>query len=702
MANTYDTTAFPLGSKDPRVLYNNAENEDLFVNDIVNEYFVDRPPFRRNRLTLFGMTQAFYRVLANIGFETAYLTYAAGVVIQRPTQLVVRNGIYYSVANPTNVPLALTGDWATDAPKLRDVGDATLRAQLLSTSGTSYVYRGAQTLESSLVAIESSVTALKTDTSKLPFSTGSQDTLIDMHFGALKGTGFISAEPGGVQLFTATAATSSRFLQISSTATFFIGQLICYLAANGEYYSGIIQSKDATTLTLQYPVESPVAIGGEVCNFYSDVSHPNERGFRTIVDYMLRQMLNKQETVVSWRAGDDYTTTGTATVGSLAVDEYYNPGSSTLPSVDVTATTVNAAFYTPKYDLPAGKYSASVTLTPTLSSTSPATAGSYVGILETLNGTETTIASLQSYGNNPVTQTVTFKKKKGSTISVRVMGEVASHRFAIASMQVKRLIGNIKSLNSGTWVLFGDSWFVNVGFAARLAARLPRANIVSKGVGGNTSAQLVNRFAADVVPSNPDKILIMCGTNDNAQGVTLETFNTNIGILSALSAGTKADCIFFNASVGPLVHPTLGNLLRPSRQFALFGNYIEDAPDAKANGSVPRSTFSINFELSIPASSTKRVLLLPGTTTRGVFFKSIYAIGQTGAVTGNIKIGFGTGAGASPTDDVQTFAMAATVRGNTTIAKTLQTDRFCIMEIQNTSASVFDVIGYVNGDWLPS
>lgn len=135
MANTYDTSAFPLGSKDPRVLYNNAENEDLFVNDVVNESFVDRPPFRRNRYTLFGMEQAFKRALANIGFESTYLTYAAGVVIQRPTQLVVRGGVYYRVTDPTNVPLTLTGDWAVDSLKLTDVGDAALRSALAALSG---------------------------------------------------------------------------------------------------------------------------------------------------------------------------------------------------------------------------------------------------------------------------------------------------------------------------------------------------------------------------------------------------------------------------------------------------------------------------------------------------------------------------------------------------------------------------------------
>lgn len=178
MPNDFDTSAFPLGSTDPRVLYNNAGNEDLFMNDTVNEYFVDRPPFLRNRLTLFGMNQAFYRTLSNVGFESTYLTYGAGVVIQRPTQLVVRSGVYYRVTDPTNVPLTLTGTWATDSLSLTDVGDASLRATLASSSGATLIGRGTSTVNADLTSLENRAATSESNLSSLNISAGNHSAII--------------------------------------------------------------------------------------------------------------------------------------------------------------------------------------------------------------------------------------------------------------------------------------------------------------------------------------------------------------------------------------------------------------------------------------------------------------------------------------------------------------------------------------------
>lgn len=137
MPNDFDTSQYPLGSTHPYVLYNNAGNEDLFVNDMVNETWVDRPPFNRVRKTLFGMEQEFQRALAKMGYETTYLTYVDGSPLQvdRPTQLVARGGSLYAVKLPANFPVTLTGTWATDAPLLVDVGDQSLRTALAN--GTS-------------------------------------------------------------------------------------------------------------------------------------------------------------------------------------------------------------------------------------------------------------------------------------------------------------------------------------------------------------------------------------------------------------------------------------------------------------------------------------------------------------------------------------------------------------------------------------
>lgn len=129
---TYNT-GNPVPSGDARDRFDNTQTLDEFVSGPV-ETALTR--LGDSRLTLVGMEAKFYTALSNLGFESTYLTYAAGVIIQRPTQLVIRSGIYYRVTDPANVPLTLTGNWDTDSLLLTDVGDASLRAALAPTGST--------------------------------------------------------------------------------------------------------------------------------------------------------------------------------------------------------------------------------------------------------------------------------------------------------------------------------------------------------------------------------------------------------------------------------------------------------------------------------------------------------------------------------------------------------------------------------------
>lgn len=141
MPNDFDTSQYPLGSMHPYVLYNNAGNEDLAVNDMVNETWIDRPPFNRVRKTLYGMEQDFNRFLINSGFEPNHLTYVDGSPLQvdRPTQLIDRAGSVYRVKMPATFPVMLTGTWATDQNLLVDVGDQSLRQALALPAGAGLV-----------------------------------------------------------------------------------------------------------------------------------------------------------------------------------------------------------------------------------------------------------------------------------------------------------------------------------------------------------------------------------------------------------------------------------------------------------------------------------------------------------------------------------------------------------------------------------
>lgn len=122
------------GSSDPRDLYDNSGVIDVWATDRTRVTAPDRLGVERK--TLHGMEQQVTDYLIAQGYESVYLVYGAGVVVERQTQLVQRDGELYRVMNASDIPLTLTGTWADDAPKLQAVGDAALRQALQEGDGS--------------------------------------------------------------------------------------------------------------------------------------------------------------------------------------------------------------------------------------------------------------------------------------------------------------------------------------------------------------------------------------------------------------------------------------------------------------------------------------------------------------------------------------------------------------------------------------
>ncbi|HCL4381821.1 TPA: hypothetical protein N2D20_005657, partial [Pseudomonas aeruginosa] len=128
-------TLNPLGSKDPRDLYDNAENFDAAMNDRANTTWSDR--FGVSSPTMKGYEEQFNDWLDAQGFEPGFLEYVDGspLTVDRPTQLIQRDGNLYSVKRPADFPLNLTGNWATDQNLLVAQTDQSLRQDLSASNG---------------------------------------------------------------------------------------------------------------------------------------------------------------------------------------------------------------------------------------------------------------------------------------------------------------------------------------------------------------------------------------------------------------------------------------------------------------------------------------------------------------------------------------------------------------------------------------
>ncbi|EPF1479143.1 TPA: right-handed parallel beta-helix repeat-containing protein [Pseudomonas aeruginosa] len=139
----YDTSAFPLGSKDPRVLYNNAENMDVATNSVEQERWMDRGPQRAPlpRWTWWGMEQNYNRFISNSAWELPPLVYVDGspLTVERSSQVIERDGNLYSVKLPAIFPVELSGTWSADEPLLVFRSDQALRQELAEQNGGTLV-----------------------------------------------------------------------------------------------------------------------------------------------------------------------------------------------------------------------------------------------------------------------------------------------------------------------------------------------------------------------------------------------------------------------------------------------------------------------------------------------------------------------------------------------------------------------------------
>ncbi|MGK2988412.1 hypothetical protein ACSLBS_18470, partial [Pseudomonas aeruginosa] len=144
----------PNGSSDFRDLSDNTANLDLAMNGQAltwtNRIGGEERSWR-------GIVQWIADWLAAQGFEPGFLEYVDGspLIVDRPTQLIQRDGNLYSVRLPANFPVTLSGNWAADELLLTVRSDQALRQQLRAPGGAGMIgYDPAETYPSDTVGYE--------------------------------------------------------------------------------------------------------------------------------------------------------------------------------------------------------------------------------------------------------------------------------------------------------------------------------------------------------------------------------------------------------------------------------------------------------------------------------------------------------------------------------------------------------------------
>jgi len=618
----------PDGSSDPRDLYDNTSIIDLLLNGPLAEYLSRLGvPLKSWR----GIMQQVTDYLIAQGYESVYVIYGAGIVVDRQTQLVQRDGELYRVINAADIPLTLTGTWATDAPKLQAVGDAALRQALASSTGATMVHRGGSTVDADLSAIEavnlSQATQIQANASAIAaagnvnrlFGNTLEPALIDLHFGILQGVGWTASEPGNIVPHTVTGSTSNT-ITVNNVTGLYSGQLVVYLATNGEYYTSVIKLIGTLTLTMALPLPAPVANGSLLYNFYRDDAHANTYGFNAVCDDGLRQLSKKRLMRTEYQAKDAsvWTPVLGATLTSQTATSYDNPSGAAIGERSILvqhASAANAGALSRPVALTGGDYVTQIYINPGTRD-GGFTGTVNIGVEETTaEGLTQTIAFLAvtpAWGAAGL-QELKYTSRPGSYIRVRVLSPNSGPwRFYIGAMMHNRVGGYLNDVNRGKHVLLGDSWFTSGGdFHNRLIARLNKASVVSAGVPGNRASQLIARFQTDVVPQNPDYVWVMVGTNDYYADVSNADFEQQIHQLRNMIQQIGAQPIFFNATVGAISY--VPEQLTKSRSYALNIRYVPQELGPNGPGGVQRN-FTYSGSVTVAAGATTVLAVSPGQT----------------------------------------------------------------------------------------
>jgi lysophospholipase L1-like esterase len=155
-------------------------------------------------------------------------------------------------------------------------------------------------------------------------------------------------------------------------------------------------------------------------------------------------------------------------------------------------------------------------------------------------------------------------------------GELRRYRAANAKLPAP-------AINESRVVFFGDS----ITDAWPLATYFPGKPYVNRGIGGQTTTQLLARFRQDVMSLQPKVVVILAGTNDiagNTGPMTLGDTEANLASMTDLARAHGVRVVL--SSVLPVHNYTPGSELtfplRPPDQIAELNRWIKAY--AAANG----------------------------------------------------------------------------------------------------------------------
>lgn len=407
---------------------------------------------------------------------------------------------------------------------------------------------------------------------------------VDLHFGTLSGVGWFPTEPGAVVEATSRASVGAGTsnIPVSNTDGFSRGQLACYEATDGTLYPVVIKGvSKGEALHVDRPLPQPMAAGAKVFNFYRDDAHGNVHGFACVADDALRQLATRPilRRALQFKVASAWEPINGAQVQAVPTVDYSGVGAQVDDGMGmaVRVQTAGGGVASKPEVLLYENMVTNVVLNPGTSAGKQSAALDISVVELRKTGEVIEAAKVRVIRDNTiVSQDIPYTIVAGSQVRIKVtVPSSGDSVFYPGSITHYHALSLPEDLNHGKHVMFGDSWFTpQAGLYNRIAERLDKAVVVSKGIAGNTAQQLVARFWTDVAPEKPDFVWIMVSTNNYYGDTSNEDFQRQITYLLDYIQSIGAKPIFFNPTVGAIVPNTNVNQLQKSRSYAINTLYV--------------------------------------------------------------------------------------------------------------------------------
>ena len=138
---------------------------------------------------------------------------------------------------------------------------------------------------------------------------------------------------------------------------------------------------------------------------------------------------------------------------------------------------------------------------------------------------------------------------------------------------------NLKIVRGGTKegiIFMGDS--ITEEWGRIMPEFFSNKQYINRGIGGQTTPQMLIRFRQDVIDLNPDAVVILAGTNDIAGNTGPSSVKMIIdNLMSMAEIASKQNIQVFMSSILPVFrYPWNKSIIDPFKKIAEINNFMKD------------------------------------------------------------------------------------------------------------------------------